>query len=69
MKFISTESRLSSASWRNVPFITNKFLWLPLTIHGETRWLEKPKVRWKICFRRDLFGNYHEWYAHSFIDC
>ena len=68
MKFVSTASRLSKASWRNVPFVTHRFLWLPLTINGETRWLEKPKVRWRICFTRGIFDNYHEWYPNSFID-
>lgn len=68
MKFISTESRLDNASYRNVPFITHKFLWWPVEINGETRWLEKTKIRWKIRFVRSTFRNYHEWDAWAFID-
>ena len=66
MKFISKESRLEKCCGRT--FLTNKFLWFPVTIHGETRWLEKVKVRWKIIYVRGFLGNCHEWYAHSFID-
>ena len=44
MRFISKQSRKYDVYWeciykRNIGFTTNTFLWFPITIDGETRWL------------------------------
>ena len=66
MRFISKYSRMKKVYWTNClsprkGYTTNKFLWFPVTIDGETRWLEKVKIVWKIyqSDNRGLISN--EW--------
>lgn len=53
MRFVSKHSRMQKLWWsiRHSPrhgFTTNKFLWFPVTINGETRWLERTKILWRV---------------------
>jgi hypothetical protein len=46
-----------------------KFLWLPLTIDGETRWLETATIEYKVC--RDLnliLSTVYYWQPWNFIN-
>jgi hypothetical protein len=51
MRFTSKQSRMRNIYYSfnsHRGFTTNNFLWLPITIDGETRWLEKTKILWRI---------------------
>lgn len=41
------------------------FAWLPVTIHGQTRWLETITVKYMIGFNG--FGNY-SWFKEAFVN-
>ncbi len=47
--------------------VVKKFLWLPRTINGETRWLEWGRVgqELKKVMRADFYALY---YAHEWVD-
>lgn len=46
-----------------------KFLWFPLTINGETRWLEKAHIAYRVNWKYDLFCNkYYYWEALEFLN-
>ncbi len=49
--------------------VTGKFLWLPLTIDGETRWLERANILYAAEPRTTLFGSrYYTWKAWEFLN-
>lgn len=37
----------------------HKFLWFPVTIDGETRWLEDAHIKYKVKQERGLFDKYY----------
>jgi hypothetical protein len=46
-----------------------KFLWIPLTIHGETRWLETATIEYRVnCEDGLLSGKNYYWKPFNFID-
>ena len=46
-----------------------KFLWWPITIDGETRWLETDKILYKVKKGEDIFCNaYYYWVPVVFIN-
>lgn len=46
-----------------------KFLWFPLTIDGETRWLETATIEYKSCRARDiLLSTVYYWEPWNFIN-
>lgn len=46
-----------------------KFLWLPLTIYGETRWLETATIEYRVtCEDGLLNGKNYYWAPFNFID-
>jgi len=46
-----------------------KYLWLPLTIDSETRWLETANIRYKVGKYKNIFDdNYYFWEPVEFID-
>lgn len=47
MRF-SRQKRLREAFINNDEEVITKFLWFPLTIKGETRWLEKAEIKYKV---------------------
>jgi hypothetical protein len=46
-----------------------KFLWLPLTIYGETRWLETATIEYRVTCENDILNNkIYYWKPFNFID-
>ena len=46
-----------------------KFLWLPLTIYGETRWLETATIEYRVVSEDGLLsGKNYYWAPFNFID-
>lgn len=47
-----------------------KFLWLPLTIDGETRWLETATIEYAVTYSTNLIldGRNYYWVPWRFID-
>jgi hypothetical protein len=48
--------------------IVEKFLFLPKTINGETRWLEKAKFRQRFEFYYDALYVWEEWNDMNWVD-
>ena len=49
--------------------IKTKFLWLPLTIYGETRWLETATIEYRVTCEEGLFSDkIYYWKPFNFID-
>lgn len=57
--------------WKNYPNsfvrIVEKFLWFPTTIDGETRWLEKAKIKQQYYMAMDSVS-WSEWINESWVD-
>jgi hypothetical protein len=46
-----------------------KFLWLPITIYGETRWLETATMEYRVTYEDGLLsGRNYYWEPSNFID-
>jgi hypothetical protein len=46
-----------------------KFLWLPITIDGETRWLETATIEYRVTYEDGLLsGRNYYWAPFNFID-
>ena len=55
--------------WSSKKKIKTKFLWLPITIDGETRWLEKATIEYRVDCERDfVYDEYYVWKPLNFID-
>jgi len=68
MRF-TKEKELMDAYFNNTKKYENKFLWFPMTIKGETRWLETADVLYVV--KREytsLFGICYYWEPHQFIN-
>ena len=46
----------------------HKFLWFPVTIDGETRWLEQASIRYKVKQESGMFDKYYYWYPWQFLN-
>jgi len=68
MRFIK-EKEILDAYWNSKRKIKTKFLWWPLTIDGETRWLETATIEYKVDWKYDLFlDKYYYWAPTEFIN-
>lgn len=69
MRF-TREKQLREAYWDDIRRTKTKFLWLPMTIDGETRWLETAKIMYRV--RREDFmilpGYNYSWEPTRFIN-
>ena len=55
--------------WGDTKRTKTKFLWWPMTIDGETRWLETAKILYKVKKGEDMFCNaYYYWSPMKFIN-
>ena len=68
MRFIK-EKELRNLYSKGIRKTVTKFLWFPLTIDGETRWLETATIEYRVNWEHDLFNskNYY-WEAWNFIN-
>lgn len=48
--------------------VIRKFLWMPLEIDGETRWLEYANIKCKWIVRGDMMDFWWEWSPIEFVD-
>jgi len=62
MRF-TKEKQLKDAYWSGTKRTKTKFLWWPMTIDGETRWLETAKVMYKVKRSEDILWNAHYYWA------
>lgn len=68
MRF-TKEKEMIKAYWSNERKYKTKFLWWPVTIDGETRWLETATIEYKVEYDYDLFNDrYYYWKPFRFID-
>jgi hypothetical protein len=68
MRF-TKEKAMIDAYWSSKSKIKDKFLWFPVNINGETRWLEKATIEYRVERDEDLFCNrYYYWKPFNFID-
>jgi hypothetical protein len=68
MRFIK-EKEILDAYWKSTHKTKTKFLWWPLTIKGETRWLETATIEYKVDWKYDLFlDKYYYWSPIKFIN-
>jgi hypothetical protein len=68
MRF-TKEKEMINAYWGNKKKIKTKFLWLPITIDGETRWLETATIEYRVDCERDfVYNKYYFWKPLNFIE-
>ena len=68
MRF-TKEKEMIDAYWNNKRKIKTKFLWWPITIDGETRWLETATIKYAVGYDWDFVNNkYYYWAPLNFID-
>jgi hypothetical protein len=68
MRF-TKEKEMINNYWTNKTKLKRKFLWLPINIDGETRWLETATIEYRVDYKEDLFCNrYYFWKPINFID-
>lgn len=68
MRF-TKEKQLMEAYWNNTEKRKTKFLWWPITIGGETRWLETAEIVYMVKSSTDLLCNrYYYWSPKEFTN-
>jgi len=68
MRF-TKRKEMKEGYWKGFRKTKTKFLWWPVTIDDETRWLETATIEYKIDYDYDLFSNtYYYWEPRRFID-
>lgn len=67
MRF-TKEKVLRDAYFNNTMKRKTKFLWLPVTIDGETRWLETATIDYKVGRLVGVFDVYFSWEPYCFIN-
>lgn len=69
MRF-TKEKRLREAYYNNSTKYVQKFLWWPMTIDGETRWLETADILYRVQYDRTskLGLDYYYWEPQQFIN-
>ncbi len=68
MRF-TKEKEMQEAFWNNIRKTKTKFLWWPITIDGETRWLEIATIEYRVYYDYGLFNDrYYYWEPLNFID-
>ena len=68
MRF-TREKRLIEAYYTNEHKDVYKFLWFPMTIGGETRWLEYANIRYKVKQEKGFISDYYYyWEPWDFLN-
>jgi hypothetical protein len=68
MRF-TREKEMKEACIKNTREYKQKFLWFPLTIDGETRWLEEAHIVYRVNWEYSLFRDrYYYWEACEFVN-
>jgi hypothetical protein len=68
MRF-TKEKEIREAYWKSTRKTKTKFLWWPVTIGGETRWLETVTIEYRVNYDYGLFvDRYYYWEPFNFID-
>ena len=68
MRF-TREKRLIEAYYTNEHKDVYKFLWFPMTIGGETRWLEYANIRYKVKQEKGFINDYYYyWEPWDFLN-
>lgn len=69
MRFTNKQVLLKEAYIKNTIISKQKFLWLPITINGETRWLEKAHIKYKVTLIPSYtIENSYYWEAIEFVN-
>lgn len=58
---LNNQKRLRELSKANKKEIVSRFLWVPLMIDGDLRWLQKVTVKRMVWIRPSLFGVKYIW--------
>jgi len=49
--------------------IKTKYLWFPVTIDGETRWLEEATIEYRVKKEKGvIFDDYYYWFPWYFVN-
>jgi len=67
MRFTKEAERIK-AYFNFTPKYKTKFLWFPVTIDGETRWLETATIEYRVNRDRGVFYDSYYWTPWRFID-
>lgn len=68
MRF-TKEKEMIKNYWNGETKLKRKFLWWPINIDGEIRWLETATIEYRVERDEDLFCNrYYYWKPYNFID-
>jgi len=68
MRF-TARKRLREAYRNSTKKTKTKFLWWPMTIDGETRWLETAAIVYRVQKDEDIFCNmFYWWEPYEFIN-
>lgn len=68
MRF-TKQKELQEDYWARTKKTKTKFLWWPLTIDGETRWLEKATIEYMVKHSKDIFcDSYYHWQPWKFLN-
>jgi hypothetical protein len=68
MRF-TKRKQMKEGYWKGFRKTKTKFLWWPITIDDETRWLETATIEYVIEYDYDLFNDkYYYWKPFKFID-
>jgi len=68
MRF-TKEKQLREDHINSTKKIKTKFLWLPITIYGETRWLETATVEYRVDYEDGILGGRcYYWKPFNFIN-
>jgi len=61
MRF-TKEKEMRKLYWNHAEKIKTKFLWFPVDIDGEIRWLERATIKYRVRSHPFFFGNeYYSW--------
>jgi len=63
MRF-TRKKQLREDYWNNTERIKIKFLWWPMTINNETRWLETAEIMYRV----KTFNGHYYWAPMKFIN-
>jgi hypothetical protein len=67
MRF-TKEKELRDAYYKDTIKRKTKFLWYPITIDGETRWLETATIDYTVKRNWAVFDVYFSWEPYCFIN-
>lgn len=68
MRF-TKQAQLRKHYYNNTKKTETKFLWWPMKIDGETRWLETTTIEYRVDYEYNLFYEKHYyWKPFRFID-